>query len=128
MNGLEAQLPLLSAAAMASTSNGTADTLAQLNSARDLALKDASYYLQIVPAVLALVGPPAGLDIRRWGAEFLAEAFASPSLAAERKQELSLTVLDLLKEYLDTPGEDVVVVKSVVQAAASIYPLVFRHM
>ncbi|EON64294.1 hypothetical protein W97_03525 [Coniosporium apollinis CBS 100218] len=113
---------------MASTSNGTADTLAQLNSARDLALKDASYYLQIVPAVLALVGPPAGLDIRRWGAEFLAEAFASPSLAAERKQELSLTVLDLLKEYLDTPGEDVVVVKSVVQAAASIYPLVFRHI
>ncbi|KAJ9668968.1 hypothetical protein H2201_000794 [Coniosporium apollinis] len=113
---------------MTSNSNGVADTLAQLNSARDLALKDASYYLQIVPAVLALVGPPAGLELRRWGAEFLAEAFASPSLAAERKQELSLTVLDLLKEYLDTPGEDVVVVKAVVQAAASIYPLVFRQI
>jgi hypothetical protein len=33
----------------------------------------------------------------------------------------------VLKAYLDTPGQDFAVVKSVVQAIASIYPLVFRY-
>ncbi|KAK5007249.1 hypothetical protein LTR28_005516, partial [Elasticomyces elasticus] len=103
------------------------DTITQLNAARNLALGDAAFYSQIVPGVTPLINVLAPLELRRWGADFLAETFASPMLSAEEKQKLCLGVLDQLKAFLDTPAEDTVVIKSVVQTAASIYPLVFRH-
>ncbi|KAK5031533.1 hypothetical protein LTR16_012101, partial [Cryomyces antarcticus] len=103
------------------------DTITQLNAARNLALVDAAYYPQIVPGVVPIIGANASLDLRRWGADFLAETFASPTLAGEEKQKLSLVVLQTLKDFLENPSEDTGVVKSVVQAAASIYPLVVRH-
>ncbi|TKA51253.1 hypothetical protein B0A49_11621 [Cryomyces minteri] len=103
------------------------DTITQLNAARNLALGDAAYYPQIVPGVVPIIGANASLDLRRWGADFLAETFASPTLAGEEKQKLSLVVLQTLKDFLENPSEDTGVVKSVVQAAASIYPLVVRH-
>lgn len=104
------------------------DTIAQLNAARNLARGDSTYYAQIVPGVLPIIGANASLDLRRWGSEFLAETFATPTLSPEQKQPLSLLILQTLKEYLEIPGEETDVVKYVVQTAASVYPLVFRYM
>ncbi len=104
------------------------DQLVQLAAARNLILSDAAFYPQIVQGILPIIGPESRLELRRWGADFLAETFASPSLEEQQKQQLSLKVLQTLKELLEMPAEDALVVKGVVQAAASIYPLVFRHM
>lgn len=104
------------------------DTIQQLNAARNLALADPALYPQIVPGLLRIVGADAILELRRWGADFFAEAFASPVLAPEHKQSLSLMILDTLKSFLEKPNEDTAVIKSVVQTSASIYPFVFRYM
>lgn len=120
---------------MASTTTTTTTTeidvknhLRQLEAARRAVLDDATHYPHVVQAVLPIIGAHAPLDQRRWGADFLAEAFASPGLIAMHKQSLSLAVLDTLKALLEMPEEDTAVLKGVVQASASIYPLVFRHM
>ena len=104
------------------------DQLTQLENARQLVLADSVLYPQIVQGILPIVGSNALLELRRWGADFLAETFASPTLASQQKETLSIRVLQTLRDLLEKPGEDVGVVKSVVQAAASIYPLVFRYM
>ncbi|KAK4957104.1 hypothetical protein LTR10_005062 [Elasticomyces elasticus] len=106
--------------------------LKSLNEARNICLATPSIYPQVVPGVLPVVGPQQPLELRRWGSDFLAETFASPVLPAEDKQKLCLGVLDTLRSYLyrkEEVGEeeDAAVVKSAVQCAASIYPLVFRH-
>lgn len=111
----------------------TRDTIAQLNSAREIVLKDAAIYPQVISGVLPVIGPERPLGLRRWGADFLAETFASPVVSAEEKQKLCLGVLDTLGSYLlrkEERGEDEdwSVVKSAIQCAASIYPLVFRHV
>ena len=111
---------------------GTSETIAQLNSARSIVLKDAAIYPQVVTGVLPVIGPERPVELRRWGADFLAETFASPVVSAEEKQSMCFSVLDTLKSYLlrkEEQGEeeDWTVVKSAIQAAASIYPLVFRH-
>lgn len=111
---------------MAAQTN-VADTIKQLNAARNLVLADPVLYVQVVPGLLHIVGADTILELRRWGADFFAETFASPVLAPEHKQNLALQVLDTLKAFLERANEDTAVVKSVVQAAASIYPLVFRH-
>lgn len=105
----------------------TEETITQLEKARKLALGDSAYYTQIVPGVLPIIGPAAALDLRRWGADFLAETFASPALSADAKQNMSLQVVHVLRQYLETTGEDPAVIKSVVQTASSIYQLVFKH-
>ncbi|RMZ02261.1 hypothetical protein D0862_06089 [Hortaea werneckii] len=110
----------------------TSAVLAQLNQARDIVLATPSVYPQVVPGVLCVVGASAALELRRWGAEFLAETFASPVLPADEKQKLSLVILDILRGYLSRKEErgeeeDGQVIKSTVQCAASVYPLVFRH-
>lgn len=101
------------------------DTIGQLESARTLALEDASYYQQIVPGVLPIVGARAGLPLRQWGAGFLSETLASPRLPAAEKEQLSRVVLPTLRDYLDSPAEHPTVVKSAVQAVTSAYPFVF---
>lgn len=111
---------------MAAQAN-VADTIKQLNAARNLALADPALYPQVVPGLLRIVGADAILELRRWGADFFAETFASPVLAQEHKQNLGLQVLDTLKAYLERPNEDTAVIKSVVQTAASIYPFIFRQ-
>lgn len=108
------------------------ETIPQLNQARELALGQPSVYPQVVPGVLPVIGPSQHLALRRWGADFLAETFASAVIEAEEKQRLSLLVLDTLKSYLSRKEEvgeeeDPSVVKASVQCAASVYPLVFRH-
>ncbi|KAI9702060.1 MAG: hypothetical protein M1836_001404 [Candelina mexicana] len=110
------------------TATSLEDQLVQLAAARNLILSDAAFYPQIVHGVLPIIGAESRLELRRWGADFLAETFASPSLQEQQKQELSLQVLQTLKELLEIPAEDALVVKGVVQAAASIYPLVFRYI
>ncbi|KAF7189719.1 mRNA cleavage and polyadenylation specificity factor complex subunit pta1 [Pseudocercospora fuligena] len=108
------------------------ETLTQLNSARDIVLRDHTLYTQVVPGIVQVIAPGADLELRRWGADFLAETFASQVVTAEAKQHMSLVVLDTLKGYLNRKeiageDEDTAVVKSAVQCAASIYPFVFRH-
>ena len=108
------------------------ETIPQLNQARELALGSPSVYPQVVPGVLPVIGSSQPLALRRWGADFLAETFASPVVEAEQKQQLSLLILDTLKSYLSRKeevgeDEDPSVVKAAVQTAASVYPLVFRH-
>ena len=100
----------------------------QLNAARQFVLGDATLYLQIVEGILPIIGANARLELRRWGAEFLAETFASPVVASQAKENMAVLVLQTLKDLLEVPGEDIEVVKAVVQAAASIYGLIFRYM
>ncbi|KAI9681165.1 MAG: hypothetical protein M1817_002447 [Caeruleum heppii] len=104
------------------------DQLEKLDTARKLVLGDAAYYPQIVQVILPIIGAGARLELRRWGADFLAETFASPTLATQQKQGLCLTVLETVKDMFEGPEEDPQVLKSLVQTAASIYPLVFRHI
>jgi symplekin len=102
--------------------------LSQLESARTLALGDGRYYPAILPGVLPLIrvnAQTSTFDVQRWGAEFLAETFASPTWPSDAKETSSLTVLDILNEYLKV--DDVGIVKSAIQAASTIYPLVYRH-
>ena len=105
-----------------------AEQLTQLNAARQLVLQDSGLYPQIVQGILPIVGANAGLELRRWGADFLAETFASPLLIAQEKERLSIVILQTLRELLENQAEDHNVIKSVIQAAASIYALVFRYM
>ena len=100
----------------------------QLNDARKLVLQDANFYPQIIQGILPIIGPSALVEFRRWGADFLAETFASPSVPVQQKETLSLVVLETLKSMIENPQEDNAVVKSVVQTAASIYPLIVRWM
>ncbi|QIW96921.1 hypothetical protein AMS68_002439 [Peltaster fructicola] len=111
-----------------------ADTIKQLDAARSLVLGDPAIYPTIVPGVLPVISQAAQLEIRRWGADFLAETFASPVLNGETKQKLVVTsgVLDTIRGYINRKeevgqAEDPTVIKAAVQCAASIYPLVFRH-
>lgn len=105
-----------------------ADTVRQLNDARRLALQNASLYSQIVGPVLPLVNASAPLDLQRWGSDFLSQIFSSPVLALEAKTKIALDSLALLREYLEDNAQDEWVLKSAIQAAASVYPLIFRYM
>ncbi|KAF2967188.1 hypothetical protein GQX73_g6367 [Xylaria multiplex] len=103
-----------------------ADQIRQLEGARKLVLKDVSYYPQVIQATLPIIGPSSQVEFRRWGSEFLAEAFATPAVPLSSKETLSLVVLDTLKSLVEDPKQDVLVLRSVIQAAASIYPLAMR--
>lgn len=104
------------------------EQLTQLEAARHLVLSDAALYPQVIQGILPIIGPQARLELRRWGADFLAETFASPVFPSPQKESLVETVLPTLRDLLDDVAQDPSVVKSVVQTAASIYPLVFRHV
>jgi symplekin len=111
---------------MAQSAAAPAEMIPQLEAARRLVLGDAHIYHQIVPGILPIIGPGAPLEVRRWGADFLAETFASPALGNAQKDELGSVILPNLRGLLEIPGEDAAVVKSVVQTVASVYSLVFR--
>lgn len=113
---------------MAQVSASAAQMLPQLEAARKLVLQDAQIYNQILPGILPIIGPTAPVEVRRWGADFLAEGFASPALPNAQKEELSSEVLPTLRTMLEAPGEDASVVKSAVQCVAGLYPLVFRRI
>ncbi|OJD24700.1 hypothetical protein ACJ73_03930 [Blastomyces percursus] len=111
---------------MALPFDNLAEQMSQLDTARNVVLGDAALYPQIVQGILPIIGAKARLELRRWGADFLAETFASPALAQQPKQKLSTQVIQTLWELLENPDEDPSVVRGVIQTAASIYPLVFR--
>ncbi|EEH10154.1 conserved hypothetical protein [Histoplasma capsulatum G186AR] len=111
---------------MALPFDNLAEQMSQLDTARNVVLGDAALYPQIVQGILPIIGAKARIELRRWGADFLAETFASPALAQQPKQKLSTQVVQTLWELLENPEEDASVVKGVIQTAASIYPLVFR--
>ena len=113
---------------MAATTTTVDEQIKQLNDARKLVLQDANFYPRIIQGILPIIGPSARVEFRRWGADFLAETFASPNVPTQQKETLSLVVLETLKAMIENPQEDVAVVKSIVQTAASIYPLVVRWM
>jgi symplekin len=104
------------------------DQLSQLEAARSLVLSDAALYSQVVQSILPIIGGNAHLELRRWGAEFLAETFASPVLPAAQKEQLVGPVLPAIRGMLENNGEDMAVVKSLVQTTTSLYSHVFRHM
>lgn len=104
------------------------DTILQLEKARRLALGDATHYSRIIPSILPVIGPQGLLELRRWGSGLIVEALSTPSLPSDQKQQLALTILKTLKEYLEKPSEDAAVVKNVVQAATSAYPIIFKYM
>ncbi|KAI1505276.1 hypothetical protein F5X99DRAFT_368874 [Biscogniauxia marginata] len=102
------------------------DQIRQLEGARKLVLGDVTYYPQVIQATLPIIGPSSQVEFRRWGAEFLAEAFATPAVPLGQKETLSLLVLETLKLLVEEANQDVMVLRSVIQAAASIYPLALR--
>ncbi|KAJ5458269.1 hypothetical protein N7475_009657 [Penicillium sp. IBT 31633x] len=113
---------------MAQATENVVDQVAQLNAARSLVLGDAAFYPQIVNGILPIVGASTRLELRRWGANFLAETFASPMLAVAQKEQLAPNVLQTIREILELPETDTAVLQSLVQTSASLYPLVFRHV
>jgi symplekin len=104
------------------------EQLKQLGDARKLVLGDATYYPQVVQGILPIIGRNAQVELRRWGADFLAEAFANPTLPSSQKESLALLILETLRTMIEDTQQDPAVVKSVVQTAASIYSFVFRWM
>ena len=115
---------------MAQGASAPSDAFAHLETARKLTLADAAHYSQIVPAILPTLAYEnnATVEVRRWGAEFLAETFASPALSDAQKEELCLVVLPFVRGVLELANEDALVVKNTIQAVASFYTLLFRSM
>lgn len=105
-----------------------AEQLQQLDDARKLVLGDVNFYPAILGGILPIINRDAKLEIRRWGADFLAETFSNPLLPPAQKETMCLTIMELLRGLIENPNEDPAVVKSCVQAAASVYPLVVRWM
>ncbi|RDW81753.1 RNA-processing protein PTA1 [Aspergillus mulundensis] len=113
---------------MAQSGDQVVDQIAQLNAARNLVLGDAAFYPQIVNGVLPIIGAHARVELRRWGSEFLAETFASPAFATTQKEQLAINVLQTVRNILELPEGDQLVLQNIAQTAASLYPLVFRHI
>jgi symplekin len=96
--------------------------------ARNAALENVSLYPKVMEPILGLVTNSPSLELQRWVADFIAEALASPALASDEKQKMTLQVLHILKNFLESPLQDIAILKSTIQACASVYPLIFRHM
>ncbi|KOS18675.1 mRNA cleavage and polyadenylation specificity factor complex subunit pta1 [Escovopsis weberi] len=101
------------------------EQIRQLNDARKLVLGDVKYYPSVVRGILPIIGPAAPIELRRWGTDFLAEAFATPALPNSEKETMQPYVLTTL-ESLAESEVDAQVLRSVIQTAASIYPVALR--
>ncbi|KAK6540997.1 hypothetical protein TWF694_008378 [Orbilia ellipsospora] len=101
--------------------------LSHLNQAREIVLQDPKFYKDILGGILPhIVASDAAVELRRWGADFLAETFSSPRITPQTKQELALTCLEPLLTLL---GElETGILKNVIQSSSSIYPLIFRYI
>jgi len=99
--------------------------LQQLGEARTLVLKDPGYWPQVLQGTLPIITGPI-VEVRRWGADFLAETFSTPLVDARAKQELALACLDTLLRLANETETGIL--KSVAQCSASVYPIIFRHI
>lgn len=88
-------------------------------------MADVKYYPSVVKGILPIIGPSAPIELRRWGADFLAEAFATPTLPTGEKETMQPYVLATLESMVENERDDQVL-RSVIQTAASIYPLAMR--
>ncbi|SPO00910.1 related to PTA1 - pre-tRNA processing protein / PF I subunit [Cephalotrichum gorgonifer] len=104
------------------------DHIRQLNDARRQVLGDVKLYQSVVRAILPILAPTSTshLELRRWTAEFLADTFATPALPSKEKESMQPFVLDTVQSILENPDEDVQVLRSMIQTAASIYPIALR--
>lgn len=103
------------------------EQVVELSRYREYALRDANQYPNIIAFVVSRAGPASAPELRKWGADFLAEAFASPMLPPDRKQFLALKLLTTFKAYLDDSNQDAGVLRSAVQVLTNVYPFIFRH-
>ncbi len=103
-----------------------AEQIRQLNDARKLVLGDVQHYPSVVRGIVPIIKPTASIELRRWGASFLAEAFATPSLPSGEKETMQPYVLEFLESIVNNEQEDTQVLQSVIQTVASIYPLALR--
>jgi len=99
--------------------------LNQLGEARNLVLRDPGFWPQVLHGTLPIITGPI-VEVRRWGADFLAETFSTPVVDARAKQELAIACLDTLLRLSNETETGIL--KSVVQCSASVYPIIFRHM
>ncbi|KAK3695454.1 hypothetical protein B0T22DRAFT_107294 [Podospora appendiculata] len=102
------------------------EQIQQLNTARKIVLENAAYYDRIVKGILPIIGPTSPVELRRWGADFLAESLSTPALTTRDKENLTVAILGTLRALVDSPNEDPLVLKASVMAAASAYPVVVR--
>ncbi|EPE09256.1 mrna cleavage and polyadenylation specificity factor complex subunit [Ophiostoma piceae UAMH 11346] len=125
-NGGNASASHAPAAPTAAQQESIQEQIRQLDDARKLVLANVGHYPMIVQGILPILNPSSLPQLRRWGADFLAEAFAAPSMPSREKESLSLLVLESLKGMLENANEDPFVLRSIIQAASSIYPLIMR--
>jgi symplekin len=104
------------------------DQIRQLEGVRKLVLGEVNVYPQVIPVALDLFRPHADVRLRRWGVDFLSECFASPAVPLGQKETMALQVFDTLKQLVENPKQDVLVLRSVIQTAASVYPLAMKWM
>ncbi|KAF8242187.1 hypothetical protein K440DRAFT_591226 [Wilcoxina mikolae CBS 423.85] len=110
---------------MAPSSLSVDTQLLQLGEARNLVLRDPGYWPQVLHGTLPIIAGPV-LEVRRWGAEFMAETFSTPVVDARGKQELALPCLDTMLRLLSENETEIL--KGVLQCSASVYPIIFRHL
>jgi len=99
----------------------------QLEQARKIVLADPSHYPDIVTGITPIIGSGAALEVQRWGADFMAETFASPIITGTMKEKMCTAVIATLKDWLENQ-KDEAVLRSAIQASASIYSYVFRFV
>ncbi|KAL1870293.1 hypothetical protein VTK73DRAFT_2668 [Phialemonium thermophilum] len=108
------------------TLSSTREQIRQLEDARKLVLSEAKYYGQIVMSILPIMKSNSAVELRRWGAEFLAEAVSTPAVPPSMKTDLCLKTIGTLRDVVEEQNLDDIVLKSVIMAAASVYPLIVR--
>ncbi|KAK5087909.1 hypothetical protein LTR05_002124 [Lithohypha guttulata] len=114
---------------MSAPNQSAAEMLPRLEQVRRVCLEDPNQYSSVVTGVVPILQGQHAVEVRRWGAEFIAEVFATPALPGQQKEQMiSDMVMTLLRRMLDTPNEDTTVVKTAIQACASIYPYMFRKV
>jgi symplekin len=82
----------------------------------------------VVTSILPIVAAGNDVQVRRWGADFLAEALASPAVPIRAKEDLALKTIETLKSLVEEQNLDTYILKSIIMASASIYPLMMRWM
>lgn len=105
----------------------TSGHIQQLNAVRLHALESPDTYDGLLRQIVPLLQTSAPLDLRRWTADFISETFANQALHPDKKQPLAIAILPHLQQSLEAEAQDAAVIKSLVQAATCIYPLIFRH-
>jgi symplekin len=105
-----------------------ASTLLQLAQARAASLENVALLPKVMGPVIGLATEHPSVELQRWAAEFMAETTATRRLTPDDRERLDLTLLPVIKSFLEAEHGDTVVLKASIQAAASLYPVIFRYM